>query len=483
MGAAEKHIAQRGSILVFTLVFAIIVAAAAAALVAESRAGLMLREMENERFRTFMDCLNGLEIARSAVETSSYDAWGHNLALWSIDSTPDGLPGAIALVENDRARVTVSYLGDSWYELHSTATSEGGMKREAKRRVREKDSLSRYALFVEDGDVRIGETTSYYGPVHVNGRAIFNDSTHGVGTQVYGFMSSTLPFHFFGSAQKETSFHQGFTDNLGPGGSIELPDAAALSAYKAETGAYRARGTVLWKAGAQDDEAQLRRGTAGFSVTGNVNTYIELSYNRITRTQYVRFTIRTKSGSTLFASSLDRDYVMPNPAIIHVEKGIAGLRGELHGAATIVSEMQDVCLTGDIYYVDDEGERPMVFNPSEPGNGNYTSNPNYDGSAVLGVIARRNVLYTGADDDRNLEVNAVLMAMTGQVRWGGTAGKDHLRVFGARISYGRTYRYSRRGSGYDKSGVYVYDDNLRIAPPPKFLAVHKPLFLGFQVVE
>jgi len=177
---------------------------------------------------------------------------------------------------------------------------------------------------------------------------------------------------------------------------------------------------------------------------------------------------------------------MPDPAFIHVEKTIYGLKGELHNAATIVAgtktDNSDIYLTADIYYVDDEGDHPMVFDPGNPANDNYLPNPNYDGNAVLGIIAHQDILYSGAEDDKNLEINGVVMALDGFVKWGGSGDKDHLRIFGALVCDNGSYRYTG-GSGYNNSGVYYYDDRLRVTPPPNFLPLCKPLFLGFEVVK
>lgn len=484
MITAKSRVAQRGSVLVFVLMFAIVVGGAATALIAESNYGLRLRRNENILYRTLQDVVNGLDMARNAIQTASYDDDGHNLALWTIDSTEDGNPGADYLIDNGRVCVTVSYLGNFWYELYATATSpDGHITKEVKLRVRERDFFSRYALFIENGDARIADTTSYYGPVHVNKNVIFNDSIDDVGARVYGFMSSTLSFTFNGDAQKETKFYQGYADDLGKPGWVDLPDPKALEEYKDETGAYGGGATVLWSTGSGGDIKELRKGPGGFSVNGNVYTYIEMIYDRDTRTQYVKFTIKDTSGATLFTSSTTGDYIMPDPGIVHVEKAIRGLKGELHDSATIVSETDDVRISADIYYVDDEGDHPMIFDPDNPANENYLPNPDYSGNAVLGIIAHADILYTGSEDDKNLEINGAIMAMTGQVKWGGSGDKDHLRVFGARISDGQTYRSAGWSGGYDDSGVYVYDDNLRCTPPPKFLPLEKPLFIGFEVVK
>jgi hypothetical protein len=482
MAAPKFRYAQRGSILVFVLVFAIVVGAAAASLVAESTAGLKLRKEENTRFRTVTDCVNGLDMARNAIETSSYNDDGHNLALWNIDSSADGNPGANPLIDNGRVTVTASYLGNFWYELDSISTSADGLTKEIKQRVREKDFFSRYALFIENGDVRIADTTSYYGPVHGHTNGIFHDSLSGVGARVYGFMTSTAKFTFNGNAEAETQFYMGFADDLGKDGWIDLPDPKLLADYKDDTGAYGGSGQVLWSEGAGGNLKELRRGPGGFSVNGNVYTYIELIYDIATSTQYVKFTIKNTSGTTLYTSSLTADYEMLPETIIHVEQSIKGIKGEMHDAATIVSETEDILISADIYYVDDEGDHPRIFDPDNPENENYLVNPDYNGNAVLGLIAHADILYTGAEDDKNLEVNGAIMAITGQVKWGGLGDKDHLRVFGARISNGQTYRCSG-WSGYNNSGVYTYDDDLRVTPPPKFLPLEKPLFIGFQVIR
>ncbi len=475
---------QRGSILVLILVFALVVGAASAALIAESNAGLRLRRMRSEEYRALMDCLNGIEMARNAVETSDYDEAGRNLVLWNIDRTQGDGPGASPLIENGRVTVTVSCLGNSWYELEATASSsDGTITRKARLRVREKDFFSRYALFIENGDVNIADNTSYYGPVHVNKNISFKDSVRGQGAQCFGFISSTLPFTFNGNAKAETKFYQGFANDLGRDGWINLPPRTSIKEYEDLTGAYGPGAQTLWSQGPGQNDIKLLKGPGGFTVSGGYPwTYIELIYDRATKTQYVQFTIKDTARRTLYVSPLAADFEMGEETIIHVDKSIKGLKGELRKAATIVSENGDIGISADLYYVDDEGDHPMIFDPSRTENDQYLRNPAYEGDAVLGVVAYSDVFYVGDQDDANLEINGVLVAMTGAVKWSGVGDKGHLRVFGSRISDNQTYRYSGN-SGYNDSGVYIYDDNLRYNPPPSFLPVQKPLFMGFEVVK
>lgn len=485
MNRTQQWTRQRGSILVFILVFALVIGAASAALIGETNAGLRLRKTRSDEYRALADCLNGLQNAKNAIEVSPYDATGHNLALWNLDQTVGDGPGPNPLIDNGRVTVTVSCLGDFWYELDATASStDGKIEKEVKLRVRERDFFSRYALFIENGDVNIADTTSYYGPVHVNKNVSFRDSVAGVGAQCFGFVSSTLPFTFNGNAEAETKFYQGFADDLGKDGWIDLPPRTSVEEYRDFTGAYEPGAQTLWSTGPAANDIKIKKGAGGFSVSGgNPYTYVELIYDRATKTQYVRFKITDTAHNVLYTSPLSSEYEMGEETIIHVEGSIRGLKGELHDAATIVSENADISITADLYYVDDEGDHPMLFDPANPGNDNYLQNPDYDGNAVLGVVAYSDILYVGSEDDANLEINGAVMAMTGAVKWyGGFENKSHLRVFGSRISDNQTYRYSGN-SGYDESGVYIYDDNLRYSPPPKFLPVAKPLFLGFEVVK
>ncbi|MFH1421265.1 MAG: hypothetical protein ABIH42_00895, partial [Planctomycetota bacterium] len=100
----------------------------------------------------------------------------------------------------------------------------------------------------------------------------------------------------------------------------------------------------------------------------------------------------------------------------------------------------------------------------------------------LGLITGKNIVFTGSEDDENLEVNAAMLALSGAVKWSGSDKKSTLCVFGSRCSSKQTYRCSE-GTGYIDNGIYVYDERLRTNPPPEFLTIPKPLYVGLEIVK
>lgn len=147
-------------------------------------------------------------------------------------------------------------------------------------------------------------------------------------------------------------------------------------------------------------------------------------------------------------------------------------------------------ITDNIRYVDADGDTRMLngTDPEQP----YTENPQYDGNALLAIMANDDVLYS-KDGPSNLEVNASLVSANGSVSFEGivtssdgtdvwtelpTSGnhvRNSLRRLGGIVSRKRpvaTY-IDDRGyitAGYER-GESVMDQNLILsagnnAPPP-----------------
>jgi YD repeat-containing protein len=207
---------------------------------------------------------------------------------------------------------------------------------------------------------------------------------------------------------------------------------------------------------------------------------------------------------------------------IFIDGRITSLRGDLNGRLTIVGN-EKVRLTGDIRYVDDEGDTAMLNgdNYAQP----YVRNEQYDGNSVLGVVARDDVLYTGSMPNQ-AEINATLLSATGRVGIDGfqisetgepikdwdcglTAAEiekeqayistgtsnstfkyDSLRRLGGIISNDRileTYVLPGPGgtsyvdAGF-KRGAMRYDFNLMFNPPPNFVEVPRPVAISVAPV-
>jgi len=220
-------------------------------------------------------------------------------------------------------------------------------------------------------------------------------------------------------------------------------------------------------------------------------------------------------------------WVKDTEGVIFVDGRITQLSGDLNGRLTIVST-DKVRVTGDIQYVDSDGDTAMLNggNTSLP----YERNPDYNGTSVLGVIAKDDILFTWEMGDKS-EVNATLLSVEGRVGTDGilldTKGnpvldtdnnrkkyltpeeyateasydksgnyksqrfvKDSLRRLGGLISNERiveTYIRGRNdGTAYVadgfKRGAMRYDFNLRFNPPPNFVEIPRPAVAAFVPV-
>ncbi len=209
-------------------------------------------------------------------------------------------------------------------------------------------------------------------------------------------------------------------------------------------------------------------------------------------------------------------------ATIYIDGRITSLRGDLKGRLSIVGN-EKVRVTGDIRYVDSDGDRAML------NGGDYTKpfarNTEYDGKSVLGVIARSDVLMTNSMSTQS-EINATLLSATGRVgisgfqiksdgepikdwRYGLTGAAldkenayhntgfpnssfkyESLRRIGGIISNDRILEtYVLPGTGGTsyvdagfKRGTMRFDFNLLFNPPPNFVEVPRPVAISIAPV-
>jgi hypothetical protein len=229
-------------------------------------------------------------------------------------------------------------------------------------------------------------------------------------------------------------------------------------------------------------------------------------YETRTTTYQVREYIAPQAIRTT-AVTLDGD------GTIFIEGRVTGLGGDLTGRLTIVSN-DKVRITNSLRYLDADGDTAML-------NGNdhaaaYERNPDYDGTSVLGIIARDDILYTQSLPNQ-AELNVSLVAVYGRVGVDGMAiqadgtpttdihfgltaeeidresayaaaygssrfVKDSLRRIGAAVSDERiieSYIRSRYdGSTYVEAGFkrgrMQYDIGMAHRPPPSFPVVPRP---------
>ena len=244
-------------------------------------------------------------------------------------------------------------------------------------------------------------------------------------------------------------------------------------------------------------------------------------YNEITKTK------TTREYQPPIALGDEQVWVNDTEGTVYIDGRVTSLEGDLNGRLTIVAN-EKVRITDSIQYVDDEGDAAMLNGntTSDP----YTRNPDYNGTSVLGVLARDDVVFTW-EVPNYAEINATLMSVEGRV---GTDGlwidadgnivedswwarkqlltqeefekeraydrsgnyrtrsfvKDSMRRIGGIISNNRiveTFIRARSdGTAYVdagfKRGAMRYDFNMRNNPPPNFVEIPRPVVTAFVPV-
>ncbi len=240
--------------------------------------------------------------------------------------------------------------------------------------------------------------------------------------------------------------------------------------------------------------------------------------------------VETTKTSTVYQPAVplgeELVWVEDQAGIIYIDGRILSVEGDLQGRLTLVST-DKVRITGDIRYIDDGGDTAMLNgdDPTAP----YTRNPDYQGSSVLGIIAKDDVLFTWEMDSAS-EINGTLLSVEGRVgsdallltpegeavqdtttnrkkymtaeertledlydRGGFTTKsfvKDSLRRIGGIISDERimeTYIKAKAdgtatvAAGF-KRGAMRFDFNLLRNPPPFFVEIPRPVLTSFAPV-
>ncbi len=98
---------------------------------------------------------------------------------------------------------------------------------------------------------------------------------------------------------------------------------------------------------------------------------------------------------------------------------------------------------------------------------------NYDGTDVIGLISQGDI-NIGLMSEDNLRVDAALISQNGRAgryhyndECGGTNIRDELTLYGMIASYGRYGFAYTDGTGYLHRTI-IFDENLMLAPPPSF---------------
>jgi glutathione peroxidase-family protein len=251
----------------------------------------------------------------------------------------------------------------------------------------------------------------------------------------------------------------------------------------------------------------------------DVTTQVPVYENKVETTTHTQYQPAVPLG-------YDMVWTKDQNGLIFIDGRVLSVEGDLQGRATLVST-DKVRITGDLVYTDGDGDTAML-NGGDPSK-SYARNPAYQGTSVLGIIAKDDILFTWTMKDQS-EINATLLSVEGRVGSDAllldskgeavrdTASnrnkymtpeertmedlydrgnfkttsfvKDSLRRIGGIISDNRiveTYIKSKSdgtatvAAGF-KRGAMRFDFNLLRNPPPFFVEVPRPVLTSLAPV-
>lgn len=356
-----------------------------------------------------------------------------------------------------------------------TVTSEGHYTAgefEAKRTLRARyaiPSLAKYAA-VTNADIRFGEGTEVYGPVHSNGGIRFDGLAHNV-------VSSSLtqyndPDHT-GSNEHAVHTHVSPADPLPPTTIPSRPDvfeagrevgvpSYSFSALTTSISTLRSttlagNGTYLAPSSASGYEIILKTDDTYdlYRVTSLTSTPSECDNQSASQNGWGTWSIDTKT--------LIGNYAFPSNGLIFVEDHV-WVSGQVDGARLTIAAARFPVSSGN--------NRNIIVN-------NDLVYTNYDGTDAVALISQ-NHLVVGLESEDDLKIDAALVAQSGQVgrfyyahQGSGNSACDGFAVRNSIELYGMIATNLRYGFAYTDDTGYglrsiTYDSNLLYNPPPFF---------------
>lgn len=363
------------------------------------------------------------------------------------------------------------------------------------RRIKTQLAIPSFAKFavVANADMRFGEGTITYGPLHSNGgirfdgiaynlitsaRSSYDDPDHddtgaekleyGVHTHVRVPPSTGVSDAYLSSEVPPPSAPNERPDVFVAGREFPVPtvdftgitsDLSAIKTSAQSSGQYYGASgglgyLIILKT---NDTYDLYRVT-NFTAAGSCN-------NSQSQTGWGTWSVRS-NGRTLLGN-----YSFPSNGLIFLEDDV-WVEGRIDGARLTIaagrfpdtpSTRKSITVNNDLLYT------------------------NYDGSDVIGLISQKD-FNVGMVSDDSLRIDAALIAQNGRAGryyYGGCthSAKTTITLYGM-IATNQRYGFAYTdGNGYDER-VIIYDANLLYAPPPSFpLTSDKYQTIGWEEVE
>jgi len=418
--------------------------------------------------------------------------WENGADFFTIGNAASGIATVRVFILNTTPGASDTFR--TWYFVVARAEANGEAITIAQT-MRPRDYFSRYARFVSNNELSIGDNAIYTGEVHCNqdinlgGKNIrfMEDTTcHGIFKGTYYDSSNTKGAPY-------TRFYKNFQSGVS---TIALPEADEIKnigtslppdalSYDARNAAFKA--TCASKTGYTPAD------------TDRVDTTLTFKKDKMDTTVKVY-----NSVGTLKASYSTTNEDIPYNTTIFVG-GNVFCKGDLASRLTIYATEQ-ATVNGPLRYVNNAGEgQYAVYKNQEKTNFDASKRewtdtaswasagyeykqepdwmpPTHDGmpfNPCLGIVAVKDI-FIGMDTAvNNTEVHAYLFSCTNVVR--PKAGLDttnkNLYVLGGLVTTG-----TNPLSGNWAYRHYVYDRNLMTSPPPNFPSAPNPAFRNWQIV-
>ncbi len=349
------------------------------------------------------------------------------------------------------------------------------------RKIRVRLGISSLAKFaaVSNDDIRFGQGTEVFGPIHSNGGIRFDGLAHnlvsssetsyddpdhngasefGVHTHVNVPPSSGVNDAYRSGEAPPTSPVPNRTDVFIAGRKFPVPAVdfvgmtTDLSQIKANA---QASGKYLSSSGAQGYRIVLKTNDT-FDVyrVNNLSTAPNGCSNSQNQSGWGTWTIKTTGNGN---QTLVGNYPIPANGLIFVEDNV-WVDGQISSARVTIAAGK---------FPDNAATRPSI---TVNANLLYT---NFDGTDVISLISQGNI-NTGLSSSDTLTIDAALVAQNGRVGryyYSSSCGTGYTRntlnlygMIASNLRYGFAYT---DGTGYGTRNI-IYDANLLYAPPPSF---------------
>ena len=518
---AKQEDKETGTILIMVIFLSILLAGAAAYILARTRSELVTQRTRKYVQAATQYAISGMTISQVRINAGDWDAGPTgemNDVLYNHDTSEGNGPGGY-IIDDGTYSVRVNNLGDLWYELVSKGAAgddfTGEIVRYVKLRARDRDFFSRWSLYLENGDGIVDDTNNWYGEVHTNEYLRMRNRIPGLGAHFYGNVTAcNEPMDYAEVGGTGEAWYA--EPPVWNAEEISLPSTTTFAELtdKAKQGStatniFSGSGSLVVKIYEGSNGIAIDAGADFKSITLRFNK----AYSEEDGThQEMEILAYDYSSGTLHSQTID----VPHNSIISfhglpgnidpVRRGIEGIEGDIYDRMTLACDTGYIKVSDDIVYVDEDDESPYTYKdwmPEDPNN--FVPNPAYKGNACFAAMAKQDVLLTNQNGDLDLVMHGVYAAGVGDpakdgaVRWldtseaGWSTLKRDLRFYGAMIadgvltSTGMTIGHFKgwtsggvHSGGYNNS-LFKYDHKLRTNPPPDFMEINMPLYVGWQL--